>query len=43
MGMNTGLSEGQLQDAFTIVENNIGKTQAEEARAILAKVLSAIK
>jgi 4-carboxymuconolactone decarboxylase len=41
MGMNTGLTEGQLQDAFTIVENNIGKSQAEEARTVLAKVLSA--
>jgi 4-carboxymuconolactone decarboxylase len=42
MGMNIGLTEGQLEQAFALLECNIGKQQADAAHAILIK-LKAIK
>jgi alkylhydroperoxidase/carboxymuconolactone decarboxylase family protein YurZ len=38
MGMNTGLTESQLNQAFDLIEKNISKQQAETARKSLAKV-----
>jgi alkylhydroperoxidase/carboxymuconolactone decarboxylase family protein YurZ len=38
MGMNTGLTEGQLQQVFDLIEKNISKEHAETARRSLAKV-----
>lgn len=38
MGMNTGLTESQLNQVFDLIENNISKQQAETARKSLAKV-----
>ena len=38
MGMNTGLSESQLNQAFDMIEKNISKQQAETARKSLVKV-----
>jgi 4-carboxymuconolactone decarboxylase len=41
MGMNTGLTESQLQQVFDLIEKNISKEQAETARRSLAKVNAA--
>jgi len=38
MGMNIGLTEGQLEQAFALLENNIGKQQADAARTVLTKL-----
>jgi len=41
MGMNTGLTESQLNQVFDLIEKNIGKEQAEPARKALVKVTAA--
>jgi 4-carboxymuconolactone decarboxylase len=41
MAMNTGVSQAQLQDAFTLIDNTIGKQAGDIARATLQKVLAA--
>jgi alkylhydroperoxidase/carboxymuconolactone decarboxylase family protein YurZ len=41
MGMNTGLTESQLQQVFDLIEKNISKEQAETARRSLVKVIAA--
>src|SRR5262249_4504764 len=41
MGMNTGLTERQLNQAFDLIEKSISKEQAETARRALAKVADA--
>jgi alkylhydroperoxidase/carboxymuconolactone decarboxylase family protein YurZ len=41
IGMNTGLTESELKQAFDLIEKNIGKQQAETARQSLAKVIAA--
>jgi len=41
MGMNTGLMESGLQQAFDLIEKNISREQAEIARKSLAKVIAA--
>lgn len=41
MGMNTGLTEVQLRQAFDLIEKSISKEQAEIARRSLAKVNAA--
>lgn len=38
MGMNTGLSESQLKQVFSIIEKHIGNKQAETARNVLLKM-----
>lgn len=40
MGMNTGLTEAQLREAFSILEKNIGKTQADAANTVLNQALT---
>ena len=41
MGMNTGLTESQLNQVFDLIEKEIGRQQAETARKSLAKVTAA--
>ena len=41
IGMNTGLTEKQLGEAFDLIEKNISKQQAETARKSLSKVTAA--
>jgi 4-carboxymuconolactone decarboxylase len=41
MGMNTGLTDSQLQQVFDLIEKNISRQQAETARRSLAKVNAA--
>lgn len=41
MGMNTGLTETQLNQVFDLIEKNIGKEQADIARKSLAKIITA--
>lgn len=41
MGMNTGLTETQLAEAFDLIERHIGKEQAKIAKEVLAKVILA--
>jgi alkylhydroperoxidase/carboxymuconolactone decarboxylase family protein YurZ len=41
MGMNTGLTDGQLQQVFVLIEKNISRQQAETARRSLVKVNAA--
>jgi alkylhydroperoxidase/carboxymuconolactone decarboxylase family protein YurZ len=41
MGMNTGLTESQLNQAVDLIEKEVGKQQAETARKSLAKVTAA--
>ncbi|MES2064605.1 MAG: carboxymuconolactone decarboxylase family protein [Bacteroidota bacterium] len=41
MGMNTGITESQLTDAFRIIDQTAGKTQGDLARATLEKLLAA--
>ncbi|MDN5286599.1 MAG: hypothetical protein JWR38_2873 [Mucilaginibacter sp.] len=43
IGMNTGLTESQLTDAFHIVGQTAGKTQGDLARATLEKLMAAKK
>jgi len=43
MGMNTGLTEGQLRQVFDLIEKNISNEQAETARRSLAKVTDSKK
>ena len=38
VGMNIGLTENQLKQVFSIIETNIGVTQAETARTVLSKL-----
>jgi alkylhydroperoxidase/carboxymuconolactone decarboxylase family protein YurZ len=38
MGMNVRLTEGQLEEAFALLESSIGKQQADAARAVLTKL-----
>jgi alkylhydroperoxidase/carboxymuconolactone decarboxylase family protein YurZ len=38
MGMNTGLTESQLKQVFSLIETHIGKKQAEIAKNVLLKV-----
>jgi 4-carboxymuconolactone decarboxylase len=40
MGMNTGITESQLTELFTIIEKQVSKEQAERARAVYAKLKS---
>ncbi|MBX3238885.1 MAG: carboxymuconolactone decarboxylase family protein [Chitinophagaceae bacterium] len=40
MGMNTGLTESQLIQAFDLIEKHIGKKQADDAKNILSKTVS---
>src|SRR4051812_22382322 len=40
-GLHVGLTATQLRDTFTLLEKNIGKSQAEEAEAVLGRVVSA--
>ncbi|MFT3901786.1 MAG: carboxymuconolactone decarboxylase family protein [Niabella sp.] len=40
MGINTGLTENQLIQAFDLIEKHIGKKQADEAKSILSKTVS---
>ena len=41
MGMNTGLTENQLREAFDLIERKVGKQQAEAAQKSLVKVTAA--
>ncbi len=41
MGMNTGLNERELDQAFDLIEKSVSKVQAEAARRALAKVAGA--
>jgi 4-carboxymuconolactone decarboxylase len=41
MGMNTGLNERELNQAFDLIEKSVNKKQAETARRALAKVAGA--
>jgi alkylhydroperoxidase/carboxymuconolactone decarboxylase family protein YurZ len=41
MGMNTGLTESQLKQVFSLIEKHINKTQAEIAQNVLVKVMAA--
>ncbi|MDB4904449.1 MAG: hypothetical protein JWQ63_3730 [Mucilaginibacter sp.] len=43
MGMNTGLTEPQLSEAFRIIDQIMGKNQGDIARATLEKVLTSKK
>lgn len=38
--MNTGLSEGQMHDFIKVLDERIGKKQAESAKGVLAEVLA---
>jgi 4-carboxymuconolactone decarboxylase len=38
MGMNTGLTESQLKQVFSVIETHIGKKQAEVATNVLSKM-----
>ncbi|MCW3109160.1 MAG: hypothetical protein JWQ09_3666 [Segetibacter sp.] len=38
MGMNTGITEIQLQQVFSLIETHIGKKQAEIAKNVLLKI-----
>jgi alkylhydroperoxidase/carboxymuconolactone decarboxylase family protein YurZ len=40
MGMNTGLTESGLKQAFDLIEKNISREQAEIARKSLAKIIA---
>lgn len=39
MGLNTGITEGQIMELSTIIEKHIGKEQAEIVRNTLVKVI----
>jgi alkylhydroperoxidase/carboxymuconolactone decarboxylase family protein YurZ len=38
MGMNVGLTEAQLEQAFALLESSISKQQADAARSLLARI-----
>ncbi|MCR8560040.1 carboxymuconolactone decarboxylase family protein [Mucilaginibacter sp. BJC16-A38] len=38
MGMNVGLTEGQLEQVFALLESGVGKQQADAARTVLIKL-----
>jgi len=38
MGMNTGITAGQINEAFGIIEKTVSKEQAEKARAVFSKM-----
>ncbi len=38
-GMNVGITEGQMNDMFNIIEKTVGKDEAENGRTILKNVL----
>jgi 4-carboxymuconolactone decarboxylase len=38
MGINTGLTQSQLKEVFSIIETHIGKQQAVLARSVLMKI-----
>lgn len=38
MGMNTGITKGQLSEAFGLIEKYISKQQADSAKSILSKI-----
>lgn len=40
MGINTGLTENQLIQAFDLIAKHVSKQQADEAKAILSKTIS---
>ena len=40
MGMNTGITEAQLIEAFSIIGKNIGKTEESTANEVLEKVIA---
>lgn len=40
-GMHVGLTQNQIQNIFSLLEKNIGKTQAEAAQTVLSRVISA--
>jgi 4-carboxymuconolactone decarboxylase len=39
MGMNTGVTESQLKQVFSLIEKHIGKKQAEVAETVLTKII----
>src|ERR671939_337655 len=41
IGMNTGLTEGGLRQAFDLIEKHISREQTEIARKSLAKIIAA--
>lgn len=41
MGMNTGITEAQIKEVFSIIETSIGKNEANTGREALSKVLAA--
>jgi 4-carboxymuconolactone decarboxylase len=43
MGINTGITENQLLQAFDLIEKQISKQQADSAKAILSKIISSKK
>src|SRR5436305_7811373 len=40
MGMNTGLTQSQLKEVFSLIEKHIGKQQAEVAINVLSKIIA---
>lgn len=40
MGMNTGLTESQLKEGFTLLETHVGRKPAEIANGVLSKVVA---
>ncbi len=40
VGINTGLTESQLKQVFSLVEKHIGKQQAEVAEKVLSKIIA---
>jgi 4-carboxymuconolactone decarboxylase len=40
MGMNTGLTESELKQVFSLIEKHIGKQQAEIAKGVLSKMMN---
>ncbi len=40
MGMNIGVTEGQLKQVFSLIEKHISKQQAEIAESVLSKVIA---
>jgi 4-carboxymuconolactone decarboxylase len=43
MGMNVGITEGQLNNVYKLIAAHIGETEADSGKAVLAKVLTARK
>jgi alkylhydroperoxidase/carboxymuconolactone decarboxylase family protein YurZ len=43
MGMNTGLTEGELKQVIDLIEKNVNREQAEIARKSLARIVAAIQ